>query len=376
MRTRPILLALAILFCLPAALLAWGSKEHILLTRLAMLRIVNDPAAPDGLKNFLHTADPALGDMDAAKQFFMTARVGIDTSKQIGMPYWVTLPDTRANDKNTKIAPFNLPERPLHFIDLEYLNTEPDKRVYRHDLSNLPDITKASRDVSEPNYKEAGALPFAVQECYRQLVASFKDGRLLPKAAGDENHALRWAGYLAHYVQDNTQPHHATQDYQSRSYFADRRSAPNVHAEMEYRMNDDEKNDFPQLRAEYWTAFMQQLETTKEPKTDAGDLWLATLQIAAYSYANLPLIGEAAMVAAGQGGTPEKPEGKAGPFDTEKFFRFAGHAHGEKQTVLEMKARQQAIAVKRVQRLIRQAWDEAHSPRNVGKDGPPARNGK
>ncbi|HEX8341947.1 MAG TPA: hypothetical protein VF624_13655 [Tepidisphaeraceae bacterium] len=362
MLPRSLALAVLTVLCLPAALLAWGSKEHILLTRLAMMRLVADPTTPAGLKNWVQTADTEMGDMAAARTYFMTARIGIDTSKQIGMPYWVTLPDARAGDRQTIIAPFNLPERPLHFIDLEYLSKEPDKRVYRHDLSNLPDITKASRDVKDPNYKEAGALPFAVDECYRQLVASFKAGRLLPSKAGDEDHALKWAGYLAHYVEDNTQPQHATQDYQSRTYFADRRSAPNVHAEMEYKMNDDEKNDFPQLRADYWAALTKQLDEAREPETDRNDLWLATLQIAAFSYANLPLIGEAAMSAAGQGGTPEKPEGKAGPVDTEKFFRFEGKSvSGGRTSVLEMKARQQAIAVHRVQRLFRAAWDAAHA---------------
>jgi hypothetical protein len=360
MRIRSISLAVLSLLCLPALLLAWGSKEHILLTRLAMMRLVDDPRTPAGLKNWIQTADPQLGDMAAAKDYFLTARIGIDTSKQIGMPYWCTLPDARANDKKAVVAPFGMPERPLHFIDLEYLSREPDKRVYRHDLSNLPDITKASHDIADPNYKEAGALHFAVEHSYRQLVESFKAGRLMPAKAGDEDHALRWAGYLAHYVEDNTQPHHATQDYQSRTYFADRRSAPNVHSEMEWRMNDDEKEAFPQLRADYWEAFVEQLDKAEEPETDPNDLWLATLQVAAYSYANLPLIGEAAMAASGQGGTPDKPEGKAGPLSTERFFRFEGNGPDGKMSVLAMKAKQQAIAVKRVQRLFRQAWDEAH----------------
>ena len=34
------------------------------------------------------------------------------------------------------------------------------------------------------------------------------------------------------YAQDNTQPHHATADYKSESYFADKRRPPNVHSEM------------------------------------------------------------------------------------------------------------------------------------------------
>jgi hypothetical protein len=65
---------------------------------------------------------------------------------------------------------------------------------------------------------------------------------------------MKWAGFLAHYVQDNTQPHHATEDYQSRSYFPkikDPKKAPNVHADIEYRMVDDEFNDYADLREEF-----------------------------------------------------------------------------------------------------------------------------
>ena len=61
------------------------------------------------------------------------------------------------------------------------------------------------------------------------------------------------------------------------------------------------------------------------------------------------------MAAAGQAGTPQKPVGKAGPMDTEKFFHFSAHG----TTVMQMKAQQQAVAVKRVQRLLRAAWDES-----------------
>ena len=47
-------------------------------------------------------------------------------------------------------------------------------------------------------------------------------------------------------------------------------------------------------------------------------------------------------------------------FDAEAFFHFKGTYGGREMTLLEMKARQEAWAVKRVQRLWRRAWDEAH----------------
>jgi hypothetical protein len=49
--------------------------------------------------------------------------------------------------------------------------------------------------------------------------------------------AAYWAGYLAHYLEDNTQPQHATIDYRASATSADKRGAPNVHGEVEYKMN-------------------------------------------------------------------------------------------------------------------------------------------
>ena len=82
-----------------------------------------------------------------------------------------------------------------------------------------------------------------------------RQGRLVDKAGQfpRDEHASKWAGFLAHYLQDNTQPQHATEDYRSASYFsANPRSAPNVHADVEYRLVDDEFEDYPALRAEFF----------------------------------------------------------------------------------------------------------------------------
>lgn len=361
-RSRILLLVVLLLACLTPAVHAWGTKEHVLLTRLAVMRILDDPTAPEALKTWLRTSMPDLKpSMEEQKQFFLTARLGAEPKDLIGLSYWAVEPDLRANrDKKTRIEPYGVPERALHFIDFEYLNTDPDKRVYRHDLSSLPQIANVPRDVSDTRYREAGFLPFRVEESYTRLVTALREGKLgTPRDLQDDTSAVRWAGALAHYLQDNLQPHHATQDYKSASYFAEKRTAPNVHSEMEWRMNDDEKQDFPQLRADYWDALVAALAEVKDP-ADSDDLFVATLQVSTHSYRQLPMIGLAAMHAAGQKGTPDQPEGKAGPFDTEAFFRFESDVTGQKQTVYQMKARQQAIAVIRVANILRRAWDEAH----------------
>jgi hypothetical protein len=100
----------------------------------------------------------------------------------------------------------------------------------------------------------------------------------------------------------------------------------------------------------------------KDP-IETKDLWQATCEVSLQSYDALPMIGVAAMKAAGQGGTPEHPEGDiTGKFSTESFYHGKGRYMGKEMTVLELKAYQHAWAEKRVERILRQAWDEAHAP--------------
>lgn len=356
--------ALLVLLLIGTHAFAWGTKEHILLTRLAVQEILDDPAAPDGLKAFLRDAMPDAGDRASAKTFFLTARLGAEPKDLKGLAYWVVEPDIRANnDRKALVDPFGVPERLLHFVDLEYLHEDGTKRVYHHDLSGKFDIAKAPRELKDARYRGAGYLPFATEQAYAKLVESLRANRLHPDAAKerDDDHALRWAGFLAHYVQDNLQPQHATADYKSQSYFADKRRPPNVHSEVEWRMNDDEKEDFPALRADYWTSFENSLDAIKPGTTKlSDDLWLETLQTASASYDHLPLIGLAAMHASAQAGTPDAPKGPAGPLDTEKFFRFETDTPAGKLSVLKMKANQQAIAVRRTAAILRKAWAAAH----------------
>jgi len=327
--------------------------------------LIADPSTPPAMKAWLERNTPDRRDAAGEREYFLHVRIGMHPRGD-GIPFWATVPDlaTYTDPQGSKVAPFGVHERLLHYIDLEFFIRDETKRDYRHDLSGKPALSEVPRDMKDKRYERAGMLPFRVEESYRKLVAAIRAGRLQdePGKFPRDEHAVKWAGYLAHYLADNTQPHHATIDYKSAAYFADKRNAPNVHSEMEYRMADDEHDDHMALREEFWPMFVAALEKADDPVTK-GDLFEQTVEVARTSYDALPLIGQAAMHAAGQGGTPEKPQGStSGKFDTEKFFRFRGKFRGEEMTVAEMKARQQAWAVKRIQRLWRAAWDEANAP--------------
>jgi hypothetical protein len=359
--TRLAAITLVILVC-GSRCLGWSHKEHILFTRLAAARLAKDPSASPAMKTWLRDVIGQAPDMAEAEDFFMHAHVGIRPTGFSGLSYWAYVPDERAlyDPATQKVAPFGVHEKFLHYIDLELLLSGDVRRQYKHDLSNRPALGDIPRDMTDPRYIQAGMLPFRTEFCYQKLVVSIRSGQLNAptREAQEGKTAVYWAGYLSHYLADATQPHHATMDYKSQSYFADQRRSPNVHAELEYRMCDDEVNDFMDLRKEYWAIFVTQLEQFHDP-VDAKDVWRNSLEVSWRSYEALPLIGLAAMHAAKQAGTPEHPTGPASAFDTEAFFRFHGQCLGQDMSVTEMKAVQTAWAVKRIEKFLRQAWDEA-----------------
>ncbi len=340
---------------------AWSNKEHIQLTRIAASRLIADPATPESMRQWLKATVPGRPGMDGERDYFLYKRIGIIPRDVEGIPYWATMPDMAALTEQSKVEPFGVNERLLHFIDVEYFMPDEARRVYRHDRSGKPKLSDFPEDPKDARYARAGMLPFRVRDSYQKQVESIRAGRMsdAPGQYPRDEHAAKWAGYLAHYAADNTQPHHATIDYKSQTYFADKRNAPNVHSEMEYRMCDDDNNDHMELRKEFWPLFTKALEEVKDP-VQTDDPWRATLEVSLASYDALPLIGQAAMAAAKQGGTPDAPTGPAEKFDTATFFRFKGTYAGRPTTVMDMKARQTAWAVKRIERLWLQAWTEAH----------------
>lgn len=353
----------------------WSTKEHILLTRLAAIRLLADPQTPAHMKQWLSEAMPGIGpEVASQRDYLLHARVGPFPRGVDGIAFWAVVPDLQAMidsgsppDRVKKVEPFGVGERLLHFVDVELFMPDETRRRYRPDLSNKPKATDLPRDRTDPRYRRAGMLPFRVEQCYQELVRSIRAGRLTDKPGQfpRDEHSAKWAGFLAHYVQDNTQPHHATEDYRSASYFGGTpRNAPNVHAGMEYRLVDDEFEDYPQLRAELWDLLVAALQANDDPVL-TDDLFDATVAVALHSYDALPLIGQAAVKAYGEG------PARKNALDAVSFFHFKGDVDGKNRSVLEMKARQMAWGARRTERLWLRAWREAHQPAAPAHAAPP-----
>jgi hypothetical protein len=357
MPTRILALAVVAVLALTFPASGWSNKEHLQLTRIAALRLVNAPDTPADMKAWLREAMPDLSDMESEKQFFLTARVGPYPVGARGLGFWACVPDldvaTAKPGREDKIEPFGAPERLMHYIDIEFFNPDEAKRVYADDLSTKPTVDDVPRDYKDPRWQRAGYLPFRVEQCYGELVKQLKAGRLASKPGQfpRDEHAMKWSGFLAHYVEDNTQPQHATIDFQSKTYFKNKRGAPNVHADMEYGLVDGEKDDYMPVRAQLWSDFVKALGEVKDP-VQTDDLFRATVEVSLISYDALPMIGRAAVAAYGSDREP-------GEFDAAKFASFKGKYLGREMTVSEMKAHQLAWAVKRVERVWVRAWKEA-----------------
>ncbi len=297
------------------------------------------------------------------------------------LDYWVCFPDmARKIDGDKPVAHFGVGEFPMHFVDLELLLPGADVvKQYKHDLSNKPKLEDLPRDWRDPRLVQAGYLPWRVEQVYNDLVRAIRDGRLMPNGVDDRDNALVLAGYLAHYLGDNTQPQHATIDFRSRAYFAIGNRAPDVHGMLEYGMLDMEGRPYPELREELWVMLAPLSPTGDggaEPLVDAAlldsfgnDPWESTAKISLYSYDALPLVGMAAQEAAQQAveeGDPARPVGAHGrmpeAFDVEAFFRFEGPVRGQEMRLLDVKAAQLSLATLRVEAMLRQAWEEAQRP--------------
>ena len=124
---------------------------------------------------------------------------------------------------------------------------------------------------------------------------------------------------------------------------------------------DDDQNDYPEIRAEFWSVFSKKLDEVQD-KIDTLDLRTATLEVALISYDALPAIGVAAMKAYEQGGTPTAPTGGIKGFEADKFFHSKSKYLGKEMTLMEIKAHQMAWAVKRVEKLWLRAWNESQEP--------------
>ena len=254
----------------------------------------------------------------------------------------------------------------MHYLDLEAFS--PDF-AYKDDLSSKPDVDKIPHDLSDPRWKRAGFVPWRVEEMYRRLIDALGPGN----SPAHAKEALRSAGFLAHYVEDSTNPHHATMDFKSFTYLAGHipqlpalqhsdslalaaihlpRSI-DPHGDFEFQLFENDQPPRDQFRAEYWrnlNADIAELAAHRAPPPANFDPFRWDLHILADSYDDLPLIGLAARAAYG-----------SGSFDPQVFFSFKAPLNGKEMSIVQLIAQQNAKAVLDTEEVFRLAWATAHT---------------
>ncbi len=155
-----------------APVFGWAHQGHILLTRLACLRIIDDPAAPPGLRKFLRTNMPA--DEASCEKLAVEEYVGLHPDDfATGIDREATMPDQvkYLPEGKDPIAPFGASEGPMHYLDSEIFS--PGDHLYKTDLSNKPDfLTVIPFDATDLRFKRAGFVPLRAQQSYDELVAA------------------------------------------------------------------------------------------------------------------------------------------------------------------------------------------------------------
>lgn len=357
---------------------AWSHQGHILITRLAALRIINDAAAPQGLRDFLKANMKY--DLESCRVMAVSGEdLGPEGKNYVfGLDGACTLPDRIISTAagKVKIEPYGQPEAKMHFTDMEWLSKEP---VFKKDLSNKPDLGAIPKDPKNAGWQEAGFVPFRVEESYKNLVSEFKKG------GGDfkNDDALHWTGYLAHYIEDAHQPLHATIDYralsfldgkvstvhavrtklsnggESVSYRVDRNAPINPHGDIEFQLFVNTNEPRKTLRQEFWKELTSRIDekakdAAHQPVAIAGlgaayDGYTLTLQILSDSYDYLPAIGKAA-----------ESGYSSGEFNPQSFFTSTDTVKGRQLDTIQLIADRNASAVLQVEAAFRHAWADAH----------------
>ena len=353
---RLTILLLASVLLLTQVAFAWSAKEHVIITRTATRNLLASDATPPAMKAWLTAAQPQLPTVEEEREYLMVGRAAAYPRGVDGLAFWSVTPDLisdTADGKQRKVPPFDVPEGSLHFLDVEYFMPKEADRTFAADLSHRPSLADIPRDRTDPRWQKAGMLPFRIDNCFDELVASIKAARLIDKPGQfpRDQHATRWAGQLAHYAADNCMPLHATIDYQCYSRFPEFQKKPRVHFDMEFRLTDGDNEDYPALREQLWQAFSKRLSSPLPELSP--DVWTTSVKISLLSYEAVPMIGDAARQAY------LDADGQLKEFDANAFFGYSATVFGERRNVLEMKAVAMAEGVRWTERLWLEAWKKA-----------------
>ena len=150
-------------------------------------------------------------------------------------------------------------EYPEHYFDLELLKgqTPPALRYQFFDL--------CVKDGLQPS--KVGTLPYAMAEWTQKLTVAFAQCRRWPDNPRLRNKCIVYAGILAHYAEDATQPLHTTIDYDGRTLPGGKSPRSGIHAKVDALIEklpaapaDVAAHVKPEVLDKLWPAILEQLD--------------------------------------------------------------------------------------------------------------------
>jgi hypothetical protein len=116
-------------------------------------------------------------------------------------------------------------EYPEHYFDLEVLKGQAPPAL-RYQFVDL-----CAKEGIQPS--KVGTLPYALAEWTQRLTLAFADYRRYPDSRRLQAKCIVYAGILAHYAEDATQPLHTTIDYDGRAKADGKSPRSGIHAKVD-----------------------------------------------------------------------------------------------------------------------------------------------
>lgn len=335
------IIVLIVCLCTPPPTPAWSHKGHVIITRMAVKLIVNDPQAPPQLKNLLIIGlgnKQKLVDLES----YVTSSNN-DERLDEGLDNFSSRPDQLVALKSS-IPALEATEELMHYLNLEAFQDQPSRQKFALDGSSKPTIAQLPDNFRDPRYHKAGMITFRTRQSYQSLVAS------LSQNYSDEQVFL-WLGYLSHYLSDAHQPYHSTANYLGYECGAndEHKANHNFHHDLEGSLFEDTTQQGQQYRQQFWRAYTQSLLTQSVPNFNSHlDPYRVTQEALLSGYDYIPLLCHAADASITNN-----------HFDLAVWFNYRENFHNQNISVLDIKAQRMALATLYLKALILQAWQES-----------------
>ncbi len=337
-----ILVILGIVFS-PSSALAWSGKGHVIITRMAVKLLVDDPSTPAELKAILIEG---LGNKNKLNEF--EAYINNTNNLRMfdaGLDSFSVRPDDLTASKSP-IPAFGINEPLTHYLDTEFFNLDPARQNFLPDGSNKINPTDLPRNPKDKRYLEGGFITFRTEQSYKSLVESLKENY-------SNDQVFLWIGYLSHYIADSYQPFHSTIDYQGHQCPCNqkREKKHNLHGDLEGLLFEDGSEAGKKNREKFLQYFNQTISRLSEnKKQETIDPYLAVVDALLSGYDYLPMLCRAGEVALGK----EK-------LDANLWFNYQEKIADKEISVLQVKAERMAQSAVKLRSLIIQAWNDAQA---------------